>query len=124
MSPPAFNDFGAACNDLFNDHHASDGLSYSHKGKMGSGADYEMNFKNATGAKEVEWDLKTSFGGLDVTYGSDNTISKSFALGVKQVEGLTAKWDCSFNTCSGLNLGSVNFNFANDNINANVSTTV
>jgi len=124
MAPPAFGDFGADCASLFNDHHASDGLSYSHKGKMSSGADYELNVKNATGASEVTWDMKLGLPGFDVTYDSTNTISKSLSLGVKQVEGLTTKWDCSFNTASGLNLGTANFNFANDKVNANLSSTV
>jgi len=124
MAPPAFNDFGADCAGLFDDHHGQGKMTYSHAGKMGSGADYKINLSNANGADAVEWDFNTSIHGMEVKYDSANTLSKSLELKVKQVEGLTAKWDCSFNAASGLNLGSVNFNFANDKINANVSSTV
>jgi len=122
--PISFSDFGADCGDLFGDHHASDGVSYSHKGQMASGAGYELNLKNATGANEVEWDFKAALPNCDVTYDSSNTISKKISLAVKQVEGLTTTWDCSFNTGSGLNLGNVNLNFANDKVNANLKSTV
>jgi len=122
--PISFSDFGADCASLFGDHHASDGVSYGHKGQMASGAGYELNLKNATGANEVEWDFKAALPNVDITYDSNNTISKSISLAVKQVEGLTTTWDCSFNTASGLNLGNVNFNFANDKLNANLKSTV
>jgi len=79
---------------------------------------------NANGASDVAWDFKTSIHGMSVSYDSSNTLKKSLELNVKQVEGLKATWDCSFNAASGLNLGEANFNFSNDKLNANLGATV
>jgi len=124
MAPPAFNDFGADANSLFDDHHGQGKKSYSHAGKMGSGADYALNMSNVDGDNAIEWDFSTNIHGMEVKYDSTNTLSKSLSMSVKQVEGLTAKWDCSFNAASGLNLGSASFNFANDKLNANLTSSV
>lgn len=125
MSPPAFNDFGADCDGLFNDNHNQGTVSYAHKGKMGSGADFEINASNAVGAKEIEWSFKTAcHNTMSVTYDHENTISKSINFNIKQVPGLAATYDCSFNAASGLDLGSVNFNYVNDKANVNVKSNI
>lgn len=124
MSPPAFNDFGADCAGLFNDHHSQGSVSYAHKGKMSSGADYEINASNATGAKEIEWSFKTACHNMDITYNHENTISKSVNFNVKQVPGLAATYNCSFNAASGLDLGNIEFNYGNDKANVNVGANI
>lgn len=124
MAPPEFSNFGQDCADLFDNHHASNGLGYKHAGKMACGGDYELNLHNATGEKEVTWDLSATLGACNCTYDSTNTLSKSIEFTVKQVEGLKLKWDCNFNAATGLNLGTIKSNFSNEKINANLTSTL
>jgi len=124
MAPPAFDDFAGSNNSLFDDHHSSGNLSYKHKGKVASGADYELSASAAHGAANVDWELATNMNGLDVKFDSSNTISKALSLNIKQVEGLTLNWESSFNAASGLDLGNVNANFSNDKLNFNLKSTI
>jgi len=124
MSPPAFNDFGADCAGLFDEHHSQGSVSYGHKGKMSSGADYEINASNANGAKEIEWSFKTNCHNMEITYDHENTISKKINFNVKQVPGLAATYNCSFNAASGLDLGNIEFNYGNDKATVGVSSNI
>jgi len=124
MAPPAFNDFGADCDNLFNEHHSQGSVSYSHKGKMGCGADYSLNLKNDNGSKDVNWDFTAVCHNMEVTYDHSNTISKKLAFDVKQVPGLAAEYNCSFNTASGLDLGDINFNYSNEKANLNIKSNL
>jgi hypothetical protein len=124
MAPPAFNDFGADCDQLFNEHHSQGSVSYSHKGKMGCGADYSLNLKNDNGSKDVNWDFTAMCHNMEITYDHSNTISKKLAFDVKQVPGLAAEYNCSFNTASGLDLGDINFNYSNEKANLNIKSNL
>lgn len=124
MAPPAFNDFGADCDNLFNEHHSQGFVSYSHKGKMGCGADYSLNLKNDNGSKDVNWDFTAMCHNMEITYDHSNTISKKLAFDVKQVPGLAAEYNCSFNTASGLDLGDINFNYSNEKANLNIKSNL
>jgi hypothetical protein len=124
MAPPAFNDFGADCDNLFNEHHSQGSVSYSHKGKMGCGADYSLNLKNDNGSKDVNWDFTAMCHNMEVSYDHSNTISKKLAFDVKQVPGLAAEYNCSFNTASGLDLGDINFNYSNEKANINIKSNL
>jgi len=124
MAPPAFNDFGADCDNLFNEHHNQGNVSYSHKGKMGCGADYSLGLNNESGSKDVTWDFTANCHNMEIKYDHANTISKKLAFDVKQVPGLAAEYNCSFNTQSGLDLGDINFNYSNDKANVNVKSAL
>lgn len=124
MAPPAFNDFGADCDNLFNEHHSQGSVSYSHKSKMGCGADYSLNLKNENGSKDVNWDFTAMCHNMEITYDHSNTISKKLAFDVKQVPGLAAEYNCSFNTASGLDLGDINFNYSNEKANLNIKSNL
>jgi len=124
MAPPAFNDFGADCENLFNEHHNQGSVSYGHKGKMGCGADYSFALKNETGSKDLTWDVTMGCHDMEITYDHLNTVSKKLAFNVKQVPGLAAEYNCSFNTASGLDLGDLNFNYANEKANVNVKSNL
>jgi hypothetical protein len=124
MAPPAFNDFGADADGLFNDHHSQGSVSYSHKGKMGCGSDFNLNLKNENNSKDIAWDVTANCHNLEVKYDHTNTISKKLNFDVKQVAGLSAEYNCSFNTQAGLDLGDINFNFANEKANINVKSNL
>lgn len=68
MAPPAFNDFGADCENLFTEHHNQGSVSYGHKGKMGCGADYNFALKNETGSKDLTWDVTANCHNMEITY--------------------------------------------------------
>jgi len=124
MAPPAFNDFGADCDNLFNEHHNQGSVSYGHKGKMGCGADFAFNMKNETGSKDVTWDITTNCHNMEISYDHANTITKKLSFDVKQVPGLAAEYNCSFNTASGLDLGDINFNYSNEKANINLKSNL
>jgi len=124
MAPPAFNDFGADADSLFNDNHNQGSKSYSHAGKMDCGAGYSFNLSNDNGSKDVNWSLSTDVHNMNVSIDQTNTISKKLNFNVKQVPGLAAEYNCSFNTASGLDLGAINFNFANEKANLNLKSSL
>jgi len=124
MSPPAFNDFGADCDGLFNDHHNQGSVSYAHKGKVASGGDFEFSASNAVGAKEIEWNISTACHNMNISYDHENTIKKSIDFNIKQVPGLAVNYANSFNTASGMDLGNINFNYGNDKANVNVKSNI
>merc|ERR1712071_624689 len=76
MAPPAFNDFGADCENLFNEHHNQGSVSYGHKGKMCCGADYNFALKNETGSKDLTWDVTANCHNMEIKYDHLNTVSK------------------------------------------------
>merc|ERR1712048_750894 len=124
MAPPAFNDFGADADSLFNDNHNQGSKSYSHASKMACGAGYKFNLSNENGSKDVNWSISTDVHNMNVTFDQTNTISKKLNFNVKQVPGLAAEYNCSFNTQSGLDLGDINFNYSNDKANVNIKSAI
>merc|ERR1712019_333042 len=73
---------------------------------MGCGADYSLGLNNESGSKDVTWDFTANCHNMEIKYDHANTISKKINFNVKQVPGLAAEYNCSFNTASGLDFGA------------------
>lgn len=122
MAPTAFNDFQAKANNLFDEHHNAGKNTFAKSGKIGGG-DYTMTLENEHGSSNVSWKMEsTCCKHAGMTIDSDSTIAHDITFNVKQVNGLSLKFNPSFNPTSGLNLGNLNANFENDKINLNLGT--
>jgi len=120
--PTAFDDLSEKADGLFADHHNAGSLSFKKSGKVGSGgASYEFNSKANVNGGPIDWNCEIDAGFFKINHDHAGNITKSLDFDIKQVQGLKVNWSPAFNQKSGLNLGDLNMNFANDKANVNLA---